>query len=74
MTLVTVVSASPQPRNRQVPTGGVLDVQGGGSYAIAALGRHFGIDLPKEEILRMLDEGRTNLIQGFMSHIVRVQL
>ncbi|MEO5957626.1 MAG: DNA topoisomerase, partial [Opitutaceae bacterium] len=26
-----------------------------------------GLDLPKEEILRMFDEGRTNLIQGFMS-------
>ncbi|MBL9202294.1 MAG: DNA topoisomerase 3 [Opitutaceae bacterium] len=26
-----------------------------------------GLDLPKDEILRMLDEGRTNLIQGFMS-------
>jgi DNA topoisomerase III len=26
-----------------------------------------GLELPKEEILRLLEEGRTNLIQGFMS-------
>jgi DNA topoisomerase-3 len=26
-----------------------------------------GLDLPKDEVLRLLDEGRTNLIQGFMS-------
>ena len=26
-----------------------------------------GLQIPKEEVLRMLDEGRTNLIQGFMS-------
>jgi DNA topoisomerase-3 len=26
-----------------------------------------GLQIPKEEVLRLLEEGRTNLIQGFMS-------